>query len=176
MDIANEVGMSKGAVHYHFPTKEALITQVLETACEAVAEGTRKAWSGETPLVAMRGALQELWRFRTALSDEVKVLADLMAQSVHDESLREPLATYYRLATSQVEEHLRTNAIALGLRPRIDLSLVPRIMNGLLDGLLLQRIVDPESVKDEQVIATLETIAASLFELEPAREQKPGTP
>ena len=40
MDIANEVGMSKGAVHYHFPTKEALITQVLETALDKVARGT----------------------------------------------------------------------------------------------------------------------------------------
>ena len=175
MDIANEVGMSKGAVHYHFPTKEALITQVLETACEAVAEGTRTAWTaGENPLVAMRSALRELWRVRTALSDEIKVVADLMAQSVHDDNLREPLATYYRFASSQVEEHLRVNALALGLQPKIDLSFIPRILNGVLDGLLMQRIVDPESIKDEQVIASLETIAASLFDIAAAREPKAG--
>ena len=45
MDIANEVGMSKGAVHYHFPTKEALMAQVLQTACDAVATRTRGAWA-----------------------------------------------------------------------------------------------------------------------------------
>jgi AcrR family transcriptional regulator len=168
MDIANEVGMSKGAVHYHFPTKEALITQVLETACEAVAEGTRKAWApGENPVVAMRAALHELWRVRTALSDEIKVIADLMAQSVHDQSLREPLATYFRFASSQVEEHLRVNALALGVRPKIELSFIPRILNGLLDGLVLQRIVDPEAVKDEVVLEALETIAVALFDVAP---------
>jgi AcrR family transcriptional regulator len=81
MDIAKEVGMSKGAVHYHFPTKEALITQVLQHAVDAVAERTRKVWTAsENPLLGMRSALRELWAVRSALSDDVKVVADLLAQ------------------------------------------------------------------------------------------------
>jgi AcrR family transcriptional regulator len=164
MDIANEVGMSKGAVHYHFPTKEALITQVLQHAVDAVAERTRKAWTaGENPLVAMRSALRELWSVRAALSDDVKVFADLLAQSMHDANLREPLATYYRFAFSQVEEHLQA-AQALGLRSKIDPKFLPRILHALLDGLALQKIVDPESIGDDQVVHALETISASLFE------------
>ena len=164
MDIANEVGMSKGAVHYHFPTKEALITQVLETALDAVAERTRKVWTaGANPLIAMRSALRELWTVRASLSDDVKVVADLLAQSMHDANLRQPLAGYYRIAFSQVEEQLR-NAQALGLRPKIDPAFVPRILHALLDGLSLQKIVDPESIGDDQVVGALETIAASLFE------------
>jgi AcrR family transcriptional regulator len=164
MDIANEVGMSKGAVHYHFPTKEALITQVLEHAVEAVAERTRKVWvAGENPLASMRSALRELWAVRSALSDDVKVVGDLLFQSIHDANLRQPLATYYRFAFSQVEEQLRT-AQSHGLRPKIDPSFLPRILHALLDGLALQKVVDPESVGDEQVIHALEIIAASLFE------------
>ena len=166
MDIANEVGMSKGAVHYHFPTKEALIAQVLETACEAVAERTRRVWvAGENPLVALRSALRELWRVRSELSNEIKVVADLVAQSVHDESLRQPLATYYRFASAQVEEHLRVNVLPLGLRPKIDPGFIPRIMHALLDGLVMQKIVDPESILDERVIESLETLVISLFEI-----------
>jgi AcrR family transcriptional regulator len=165
MDIANEVGMSKGAVHYHFPTKEALITQVLETACETVAERTLKVWTpGENPVEAMRSAIHELWRVRAALSDEVKVVADLLAQSLHDDKLREPLATYYRFASAQVEEHLRANAEALGLHAKIDHKFLPRILHALLDGLLMQKIFDPDAISDEQVIHALEVIAAGLFE------------
>jgi AcrR family transcriptional regulator len=152
-------------VHYHFPTKEALITQVLETACEAVAERTRKVWTaGENPVEAMRSAIHELWRVRAALSDEVKVVADLLAQSLHDDKLREPLATYYRFASAQVEEHLRANAEALGLHAKIDHQFLPRILHALLDGLLLQKIFDPDAISDEQVIHALEVIAAGLFE------------
>jgi len=165
MDIANEVGMSKGAVHYHFPTKEALITKVLEHAVDTVAERTRKAWiAGENPLVAMRSALRELWAVRSALSDDVKVVADLLAQSMHDKNLREPLATYYRFAFSQVEEQLRS-AQELGLQAKIEPQFVPRILHALLDGLALQKMVDPESISDEQVVTALETIAVSLFDL-----------
>jgi AcrR family transcriptional regulator len=175
MDIANEVGMSKGAVHYHFPTKEALITQVLETAVDMVAERTRGAWiEGDNPLVAIRSALRELWTVRAELSDEVKVVADLLAQSLHDDKLREPLSNYYKIAFSQVEEHLRTNAEALGLRPKIAPQFVPRIMHALLDGLLLQRFVDPDAISDESVVQALEIIAASLFEFTPATT--PGSP
>jgi AcrR family transcriptional regulator len=174
MDIANEVGMSKGAVHYHFPTKEALITQVLETACDAVAERTRKMWTaGADPLEAMRSAIHELWRVRAELSDEVKVVADLLAQSLHDDKLREPLATYYRFASSQVEDHLRTNAEALGLRCKIDHKFLPRIMHALMDGLLMQKIFDPEAITDDQVIHALEVIAAGLFEFQAAPPAAP---
>lgn len=168
MDIANEVGMSKGAVHYHFPTKEALMGHVLETACDAVAERTRKVWTeGHNPLEAMRSALHELWRVRAGLSNEAKVVADLLAQSLHDEKLRTPLANYYRFASTQVEEHLRTNAEALGLRPKIDPKFIPRILHALLDGLLMQKIVDPDAISDADVIHSLETLAASLFEFVP---------
>jgi AcrR family transcriptional regulator len=165
MDIANEVGMSKGAVHYHFPTKEALIAQVLQHALDAVAERTRKVWmAGENPLMAVRSALRELWAVRSAISDDVKVVADLLAQSMHDPNLRQPLASYYRLAFSQVEEQLRT-AQALGLRPKIDPAFLPRIMHAIMDGFALQKMVDPESISDDQVVGALETIAVSLFEI-----------
>jgi hypothetical protein len=92
----------------------------------------------------------------------------LMAQSVHEDNLREPLATYYRFASTQVEEHLRSNALALGLQPKLDPAFIPRILNGLLDGLLMQRIVDPDSIRDEQVIESLEILAASLFDVSAA--------
>jgi AcrR family transcriptional regulator len=41
MDIASEVGMSKGAVHYHFPTKEALLTAVYLARLRRLTEQAR---------------------------------------------------------------------------------------------------------------------------------------
>jgi AcrR family transcriptional regulator len=108
-EIAKEAGMSKGAVHYHFPTKEALVGTVLETVCDAVAERTRAAWAQAeaNPFAALRAAILELWDVRTNPTDEVKVIADLLAQSLHDDGLRPPLAAYYRFASMQTVEHLR---------------------------------------------------------------------
>ena len=48
LDIAREAGMSKGALHYHFPSKEILISRVLERALETIALRTLEAW-GRAP-------------------------------------------------------------------------------------------------------------------------------
>src|SRR5690349_21826399 len=75
MDIASEVGMSKGAIHYHFPTKEALMGQVLQAACDAVAKRTPGVWTGSgNPFEALRSSLLEIWRSRAELTDEAKVV------------------------------------------------------------------------------------------------------
>jgi AcrR family transcriptional regulator len=164
MDIAKEAGMSKGAVHYHFPTKEALIGVVLKNACDEVANRTKQAWTaGENPLDSMRSALRELWRFRVELSDEASVVADLMAQSLHDQKLREPLATYYRYATDQVNERIKENLEKIGLEPTLPPEILPRILNALLDGLLMQHIVDPTAVQEDQVVGALERLASSIL-------------
>ena len=176
MDIANEVGMSKGAVHYHFPTKEALMTKVLETACDTVAQQARNAWtSSGSPVDALQSSLRELWRVRSELSDEAKVVADLLAQTLHDESLRPPLAEYYRFAATQVEQHLMDNLSSLGLKPKVDPKRLPRLLHALLDGLMMQKIVDANAIREEDVMEALGTMTQALFEVDPGKPPVRGT-
>lgn len=165
-DIAREAGMSKGAVHYHFPSKEALVSKVLERACDWVAERTKDAWQrgGNDPIEALRASVRELWAVRTSRSDEVAVVADLLAQSLHDESLRPQLAGYYSFASAQTTEYLVSALAAFGLRPKVSPTLIPRLLLGLLDGLVLQVFVDPEVIDAEDLVKSVELIAGALFE------------
>ncbi|MGE0790549.1 MAG: TetR/AcrR family transcriptional regulator [Sandaracinaceae bacterium] len=169
-DIAKEAGMSKGAVHYHFPTKEALVSKVLETATEAVAARTKDAWSagGQDPFEALRASVRELWAVRTSGSEEVRVVSDLLAQSLHDPSLRPQLAAYYRFATTQTTEYLTLVLAAFGLRPRVAPEMIPRLLLGLLDGLLLQVFVDPDVIDPDELVRSVELIAQALFERAPS--------
>jgi len=170
MDIAQEAGMSKGAVHYHFPTKEALISKVLERACDKVAERTREAWGrGGSTLESIRSSLEQLWSVRAERTDEAAVVSDLIAQALHDESLRPQLAAYYRFAADQVHEHLMSHLVGVGLRPKVPAEILPRILIGLLDGLVMQEIVEPGALGSDAVIKSIETIAASLFEVDDAK-------
>ena len=165
MDIAREAGMSKGAVHYHFPTKEALIRVVLNTACDAVAHRTVAAWgTGDRPFEALRSSLYELWRVRAERTDEALVVADLLAQSLYDDSLRPELAEYYRFASGQVHEHLMQHLVAVGLRPKVPPEVLSRILIGLLDGLVMQVFVEPGALNPDDVVMAIQTMAASLFD------------
>ena len=168
-DIADEAGMSKGAVHYHFSTKEALVAKVLEAATDEVAKRTREAWQagGDDPFGALRSAVRELWAIRRSGSDEVRVVSDLLAQSLHDESLRPQLAAYYRFASAQTTDHLVTVLSSYGLRPRVEPAIIPRLLLGLLDGLVLQAFVDPDVIDPDELVAAVELIAGALFELAP---------
>lgn len=173
-DIAREAGMSKGAVHYHFPSKEVLVAKVLETACDAVAERTKDAWQrgGQDPFEALRASVRELWAVRTSRSDEVAVVADLLAQALHDESLRPQLAGYYRFASAQTTQHLVTVLASFGLRPKVSPELVPRLLLGLLDGLVMQVFVEPDVIDADQLVRSVELIAGALFELVPLEEAR----
>jgi AcrR family transcriptional regulator len=164
LDIAKEAGMSKGALHYHYPTKEALIHTVLETACNAVQARTMQAWSpSDNPFAALRKSLEELWATRAERSDEALVVADLLALSLSDESLRPKLAEFYELGAEQIRAYLQQNLISLGLEPRIPLEILPRIVIGLLDGLVMQAFVDPDALSPDEVVDAVQTIAISIF-------------
>ena len=164
LEIAKEAGMSKGALHYHYPTKEALIHAVLETACNVVQARTVEAWSpSENPFEALRKSLEELWATRAQRTDEALVVADLLALSLYDESLRPKLAEFYELGARQIRDYLEEHLISLGLKPRIPLDLLPRIVIGMLDGLVMQAFVDPDALSPDEVVDAIQTIAISIF-------------
>ncbi len=164
LEIANEAGMSKGALHYHYPSKDALIHAVLEAACNAVQARTVQAWSpSDNPFEALRKSLKELWATRAERTDEALVVAELIALSLYDESLRRKLAEFYAFGAQQIREYLDKNLVSLGLEPRISLDLLPRVVIGLLDGLVMQAFVDPDAFSADEVVDAVETIAVSIL-------------
>lgn len=170
LEIAKEAGMSKGALHYHYPTKEALIHAVLETACNVVQARTVQAWSpSDNPFDALRKSLEELWATRVERTDEALVVADLLALSLYDESLRPKLAEFYELGAQQIRDYLEENVIAVGLEPRIPLDILPRIVIGLLDGLVMQAFADPDAFSADEVVDAVQAIAVSIFAGGPGR-------
>ena len=76
MDIAREAGMSKGAVHYHFPTKESWIGQVLQRPSSTGAH-TRSLGGGQGLKRLDTLMLEELRRLRAQRTDEAIIVADL---------------------------------------------------------------------------------------------------
>lgn len=169
LDIAREAGMSKGALHYHFPSKEALVSKVLESALDSIARRTLEAWgrAGGDPQEALREAVRELWSVRAARTDEVAVVADLMAQALYDDGLRPQLAAYYRTAALQVNQYLLPHLEMMGLRLRVPHELLPRLLVGLLDGLALQHYVEPGVIETAELEKAALAIAGALFEVDP---------
>lgn len=165
-DIASEAGMSKGAIHYHFSTKDALMRAVLEASTTAVQERTVATWSAaDDPFSDIRRIVHTLWAVRRDQSEEARVVSDLMAQALYHENLRPQIADYYRLAAEQIQNYFQDHFLSLGIRPKISLELLARLVNGMLDGLVMQAFVDKDAIDADELVDAIVLMAAGMFTL-----------
>jgi len=165
-DIAAAAGMSKGAVHYHFDSKDDLIEQVLARCFEAMSEKLREAWdvSGTAEERVCR-TLRAMRAMRRGGGTELRVLADLMAQGIHDERLRKPIVAMLQLSRKQIVEHMVVSLKALGLEPKVPAEALARLLLGTLDGLALHAFFEPATeAESDETERVLEGIVLSLFE------------
>lgn len=167
-DIAETAGVSKGGVHYHFESKDDLYAKILQQCCQVIEERIIRVFLGDdlSPLERVQRALAEMWRVRRAGVAEMRVLTELHMLARQDETLRLALAEALKRARRQVIETGLGNMMAMGIRPRIDVALIPRMIIATLDGLAIHNEVDPIADSEEpELLRAVELMAMSLFEI-----------
>lgn len=167
-DIAEAAGVSKGAVHYYFESKDDLYAKVLVKCCDVLEERIIKVFLGGdfAPLERVRHALAEMWSVRRDGVAEMRVLTELHMYARQDPPLRQALAEMLRRARRQVIDTGLGNLMAMGIKPKIDTALIPRLLIGTLDGLAIHHEVDPISASEEpELLRAIEMMAVSLFEV-----------
>jgi AcrR family transcriptional regulator len=166
-DIADAAGLSKGAVHYHFQSKDELLERVLDRCCESIEARVREAFDEPgSPMERVRRAISEMWAVRRDGVAEMEVLAELHTLSRQNEGIRKALAQALRKAREQIIEVGLNRLVEMGLRPRVSLSVAPRLILATLDGLSLQHSVEPIPVEEEaELLRALEATSLALFEI-----------
>jgi AcrR family transcriptional regulator len=166
-DIANTAGMSKGAVHYHFDSKDDLIAKVLEHCAAVTRERLRQVWElpGE-PAEKIRRAIREMRTIRTESTPEARVLADLAAQGLYDARIRSLLSKMFETNRKEVVAYLTKSLEELKLKTKVPPHLIPRLLVGTLDGLAMHNFFDPPADGDNaEIERALEAMAFALFEI-----------
>lgn len=166
-DIADAAGLSKGAVHYHFESKDELLERVLDRCCERIEARIRAVFDEPgPPMDRIRRAIHEMWAVRRDGIAEMRVLSELHTLSRQNEPIREALALALRRASEQIVETGLNHLIEMGLRPRVSLSIAPRLILATLDGLSLQHAVEPIPPEEEgELLRALEATSLALFEI-----------
>ena len=165
-DIAQAAGMSKGAVHYHFESKDELLERVLDRCCELVESRVTEVFEEPgTPMDRVRRAVLEMWKLRRDADPAVQVLGELHIVARQNERIRQAMAAAYKRSRDQIVEVGFTRLIELGLRPKVDLQVVPRLLLAGLDGLALQHLIEPIGPEEEtEMLRALEAMALAVFE------------
>jgi AcrR family transcriptional regulator len=166
-DIADAAGVSKGAVHYHFESKDELLHRVLERCCESLEARARAAFEEPgTPMERLRRAVFEMWTLRRDGAPEIRVLSEMHVHARQSEPMRASLGAALRKARSEMIASGLERLVEMGLRPRVSLQVVPRLILAALDGLAMHHLVDPVTPDEEiELLKALEVTAFALFEL-----------
>ncbi|MGW5362696.1 TetR/AcrR family transcriptional regulator [Actinopolymorpha pittospori] len=153
-DLVAASGTNLASIGYHFGSKEALLTEALISAFDEW--GEELVHVARTNAVSGKGALEQmeaLWVWMIESFDRLRPLMianfEAFAQASHSDRLRAQLASYYERSRQAYVEASREFTGVDGAEARA----VGSFHLALLDGLMLQWILDPEHAPSGQEMA-----------------------
>ena len=153
-DLVAASGTNLASIGYHFGSKEALLTEALISAFDEWGEELIRV--ARTNAVSGKGVLEQmeaLWVWMVESFDRLRPLMianfEAFAQASHSERLRGQLASYYERSRQEYVEASREFTGVDGAEARA----VGSFHLALLDGLMLQWILDPEHAPSGQEMA-----------------------
>jgi AcrR family transcriptional regulator len=155
--VADEVGIAKSSILWHFGSKEGLLLRVAEHAFEAIARGPAQRILA-LPTIEEREAA--MWAFFAETVRERPAMRRLVLYLIFEctegrPELRARLQQLYRAARELVAEGLR------GVVPQADRRRrLAAISVAALDGLFLQWLLDPAAIDLEGLHREMRALTA----------------
>jgi len=139
-DIADEAGVSKGLIHYHFRDRDALLARLIEWLAERVLAREAAVFENRAP----QEAIDAMWCWLDAelARGELRVLLELQHDPADGAALAARRAA--RLRHGQATETAERLFGMLGLRPRVPAELMAGVIVAFIDGLATETPLQPE--------------------------------
>ena len=161
-EIADEAGLSNGAIYYNFANKEALFMALLDARMGERIEHVRQTLAIEPEPGTLLPALErETLDITRTLKDSREwrlLLLEFVAYAARNPKFGKRLRDHQRELHAEVVEILEQYVKALGIPPSIPVDRLATTITALLDGLAIEELTDPGAVPDElfgQVIVRL---------------------
>jgi AcrR family transcriptional regulator len=133
-DVADEAGVSKGLIHYHFDSKDTLLARAVEWLTVEVSTREAEALAGATA----QTAIEMLWRWMAAelASGHIRILAELSyyPSAAVQGSIQAAVEIRRDAAARTVDELFS----ALQLRPRVPSELMGSVFLAFFNGLAVE--------------------------------------
>lgn len=163
-DIAAEAGVAPGLAHYYFETKEDLLVAVIERACSPLNQEWDQqqhvlggaAPSGEQALAqAVAGfefAKDEIRKFL----DLHRLVFDMFGVGLHNPRIATAVARFINERRLDIALIVRSVVSATPVKPASDPDAIAAAIWGAINGIVLQKLVDPTFDSDAAINALAE--------------------
>lgn len=154
-DIADRVGINIATLHYHVPSKEALIALVADSLRQDFkAQALRHPRTGRSGLEQLRMEFADFREAALDMPDLIVVLTELIARARRDPAVAEIMIPMREFWRNQVADIFRLGVADGSFRPDLDPDAAALIANGALSD--CWRRNDLSAALLDQLLAELE--------------------
>jgi len=141
-EICQAAGVSKGAFYHHFPTKQAVFIELLNTYLNGIETGFNlmRQETHDVPQVILQMAELVGSLFQTA-DIHLPIFLEFWTQANHDPHIWEAAIAPYRRYQSYFAEMIQEGIAEGSLQP-VEPQLAARVLVSLAVGLLMQSLFD----------------------------------
>ena len=130
-DVADEAGVSKGLIHYHFDNKDVLLARTVEWISVEISARQAEALRGATS----QSAIEMLWRWMSSelALGHVRVLTELGFYP--SSAVQGSIQAASQIRRDAAERTVDELFAALQLRPRVPAELMASVLMAFMNGL-----------------------------------------
>jgi AcrR family transcriptional regulator len=143
-EICQAAGVSKGAFYHHFPTKQAIFMELLNSYLTGIESGFNlmRQETQDVPQAILQMAEMAGSLFQTA-DIHLPIFLEFWTQANHDPQIWEAAMAPYRRYLSYFAEMIQEGINEGSLQP-VDAHLASRVMVAFAVGLLMESLFDPQ--------------------------------
>ena len=143
-ELCRHAGLSKGAFYHHFPSKQAVFLELLNSWLGALDKqlGAVRAGARTVPeaLLQMAGMTRQVFQ---QASGQLPILLEFWTQAAHDPAVWQATIAPYRRYQAAFTDIIKAGIAEGSLRP-VEPTKAARMLLSLTVGLILQGVLDPQ--------------------------------
>ncbi len=162
-DIAEDAGLSNGAIYYNFGSKEELFLALLDARLDERLEHTRQTLASSASTPGDRTIDEEARDITRSFKESREwrlLLLEFVAYAARNPSFAERFKDHKRRLRAAVAEILGLHLKARGITPPMPIDQLAMAITGLANGLAVEELSDPGSVSD-QLLSDVLTLLVS---------------
>lgn len=153
--VAARAGMSKGAVYWHFSSKQdlflAILEQNLSRDLRVLAAQIQDVLTAEDPLAAIHSWLEAM---RACMESESSLFLEFVTSS-REQEVQEKLQALYGKMLDQMGSTLKLMQEQGYFAKDLDPYATGLIIDSILKGMMIESLIDPRRFQDPVVIQTI---------------------
>lgn len=152
-DIANRLGMSKGALYLYFKSKEELFLAICERHMQESDEQDSTFFTNKENIAADAGQMYDNIRRRERGMD--KVILEMIVESARNPRLRKVMQQYQSMIHRHVKEEIKRKVSEGFLRKDVEVEGLAVALVALYDGLALNRTLSMSESDNKKAWVTM---------------------